>query len=63
MILAEQHGAGRWDDDDHRDLKEAGYADVVDVIDQEFNELIGNNELTAFGMQESNLPEAWHSTN
>ncbi|TDC50276.1 hypothetical protein E1212_15370 [Jiangella ureilytica] len=64
MVLAEQHGPGRYDDDYHRDLRAAGLAPVVDLLDQE-EHLRGSAApayWTTYGTGRSDLPEAWHST-
>ena len=64
MVLAEQHGPGRYDDDYHRDLRAAGLAPVVDLLDQEAH-LRGrapNSYWETFGAGRSDLPEQWHST-
>lgn len=64
MTLAEQHGPGRWEDDYHRELREAGLAPVADLTDQE--EWARASAPAAywrdFGAGRSDLPEEWHST-
>lgn len=64
MELAEQNGAGRWDDDYHRELRAAGLAPVVDLIDQEaeYRRLAPDEYWQTFGARPSDLPEQWHST-
>ncbi len=64
MILSEQDGDGRFDDDYHRYLKARGLVDAVDVIDQrrEYRELASAEYWASFGAQESDLPEEHHST-
>jgi arylsulfatase A-like enzyme len=64
MILAEQHGPGRYDDDYHRDLRAAGLADVVDLTDQELTVRPDAPPAywDSFGTGTSNLPDEWHST-
>lgn len=64
MVLAEQHGEGRLEDDYHRDLREAGLADVIDLMDQrpEFRQRAPREYWDNFGALVSDLPEEWHST-
>jgi arylsulfatase A-like enzyme len=64
MVLAEQHGPGRYDDDYHRELREAGLAPVVDLVDQEehLRPLAPDTYWRSFGAARSDLPEEWHST-
>ena len=64
MLLAEQHGPGRWDDDYHRHLQAAGLADHLDLMDQvlEFRKGAPPQYRDCFGAAESDLPEAHHST-
>ena len=64
MILAEQDGEGRWDDDYHRYLRERGLVDVVDLVDQrrEYRERARPAYWETFGALPSNLPEEAHST-
>jgi arylsulfatase A-like enzyme len=64
MELAEQNGSGRWDDDYHRELRLAGLAPVVDLLDQEaeFRQHAPQDYWQTFGARRSDLPEEWHST-
>lgn len=64
MVLAEQHGQGRLEDDYHRELREAGLVDAVDLMDQrpEFRQRAPKEYWDNFGALVSDLPEAWHST-
>lgn len=64
MTLAEQHGPGRYDDDYHRELREAGLAPVADLLDQEehLRPLAPDSYWSSFGTGRSDLPEEWHST-
>lgn len=64
MILAEQHGVGRYQDDYHRELRAAGLAPIADLVDQEagFRELAPASYWKSFGTGRSDLPERWHST-
>jgi arylsulfatase A-like enzyme len=64
MVLAEQHGPGRYDDDYHRELAAAGLAPVTDLIDQEhgFRARAPQSYWDSYGTGRSNLPEQWHST-
>ncbi len=64
LELSEQDGDGRLDDDYHRDLKEQGLVDLIDLYDQraEFRAGAPEDYWRTFGAQTSDLPEAWHST-
>lgn len=64
MDLAEQNGAGRWDDDYHRELRAAGLAPVVDLLDQEseYRGQAPEQYWQTFGARPSDLPDEWHST-
>ncbi len=64
MILAEQHGDGRLEDDYHRELREAGLVDAIDLMDQrpEFRKRAPKEYWENFGALVSDLPEEWHST-
>lgn len=64
MILAEQHGPGRYDDDYHRWLYEEGLYDRIDLMDQVkvFREKAEEEYWEKVGAMESNLDEAHHST-
>ena len=64
MLLAEQDGPGRWDDDYHRELKDLGLVDRIDLEDQrsEYRRLAGPAYWETFGARPSDLPEAHHST-
>ncbi len=64
MILAEQDGPGRFDDDYHRWLREEGLIDAIDLMDQrqEFRRLAPPVYWETFGALRSNLDEAHHST-
>ncbi|MFA7160550.1 MAG: sulfatase-like hydrolase/transferase, partial [Kiritimatiellia bacterium] len=64
MLLAEQCGAGRYDDDYHRWLKAEGLCDRLDLIDQipEFREQAPAEYWSAYGALRSDLDEAHHST-
>ena len=64
LELAEQNGAGRYEDDYHRDLMARGLVDANDLIDQEreFRSRAPREYWQTFGAQTSNLPEEWHST-
>jgi arylsulfatase A-like enzyme len=64
MLLAEQHGAGRLDDDYHRYLREHDLIDEIDLIDQE-REYRGRAPQTytdSLGAMVSNLDEEHHVT-
>ena len=64
MQLAEQDGAGRYDDDYHRYLRERDLLDAVDIMDQrgEFRGQAPARYWENFGAIPSDLPEAHHST-
>ena len=64
MVLAEQDGPGRMDDDYHRQLRANGLMDADDVIDQrsEFRRRAPKSYWDTCGAKTSDLPEAWHST-
>ena len=64
MILAEQDGPGRWDDDYHRYLMRLGLVDRNDLEDQraEYRRRAPQEYWDTMGAMVSNLPEAQHST-
>ena len=64
MLLAEQNGPGRWDDDYHRDLRKLGLVDRNDLEDQnrEYRDEARPEYWETFGALPSNLPAAQHST-
>lgn len=64
MILAEQNGPGRWDDDYHRELQSAGLVNASDLEDQEkeFRDSARAAYWETFGALPSNLPLHWQST-
>ncbi|WP_063784292.1 sulfatase [Streptomyces sp. SBT349] len=64
MLLAEQHGPGRYDDDYHRDLRAAGITPVLDLLDQEehLRPAAPDSYWESYGTARSDLPEEWHST-
>ncbi|MBI2424887.1 MAG: sulfatase-like hydrolase/transferase [Candidatus Hydrogenedentes bacterium] len=64
MVLAEQNGPGRWDDDYHRELRAAGLVNASDLEDQEsrFRKEARPEYWKTFGALPSNLPEEFHST-
>ncbi|MBN1349505.1 sulfatase-like hydrolase/transferase [candidate division KSB1 bacterium] len=64
MFLAEQCGAGRYDDDYHRWLQSEGLCDRIDLIDQEaeFRKDAPPEYWQTFGAMPSNLDESHHST-
>ena len=64
MYLAEQCGAGRYDDDYHRWLKAEGLCDRVDLIDQEaeFRKAAPKEYWDNYGALRSDLDEKHHST-
>ena len=64
MLLAEQDGPGRWDDDYHRYLMRLGLVDRNDLEDQraEYRSHAPREYWDTMGALVSNLPEAHHST-
>lgn len=64
MILAEQDGDGRFEDDYHLYLKDRNLLDENDIQDQrqEYREKAGQSYWDTFGAIKSNLPERHHST-
>ncbi|MCK9862158.1 sulfatase-like hydrolase/transferase [Paenibacillus sp. ATY16] len=64
MILAEQNGDGRYEDDYHRYLMEQGLLDRLDLMDQvkEYREKAPPSYWDTFGTEASNLSEEHHST-
>lgn len=64
MVLAEQDGDGRFEDDYHWYLKEKGKMDENDIIDQrqEYRKMAGKEYWDTCGAITSNLPERDHST-
>ena len=65
MILAEQDGPGRWDDDYHRDLMNNNLVDKIDLEDQrkEYRKNAPEQYWNSFGTASTNLPEKFYSTN
>ena len=65
LVLAEQDGPGRWDDDYHRYLMHHGLVDRNDLEDQlvdEYRPHAPKEYWDTFGALVSNLPEEHHST-
>ena len=64
MLLAEQHGVGRLDDDYHRYLRDHDLCDEIDLIDQELEYRTRAPQVyeDTLGAMVSNLPEAHHVT-
>jgi len=65
MVLAEQNGPGRWDDDYHRYLMRHGLVDRNDLEDQlvrEYRRFAPKEYWDTCGALVSNLPEEHHST-
>ncbi|MGL4346354.1 MAG: sulfatase-like hydrolase/transferase [Cellulosilyticaceae bacterium] len=64
MILSEQDGDGRFEDDYHTYLKERGLVDANDLIDQrsEYRAKADDTYWDTYGAMTSNLPEEHHST-
>ena len=57
MVLCEQDGLGRWDDDYHKELMSSGKIDLLDLMDQrsEFREKADDSYWSSFGTEENNL--------
>lgn len=64
LLLAEQDGPGRWDDDYHRYLMRHGLVDHNDIEDQlgEYRKYAPKKYWNTCGAQVSNLPEEHDST-
>jgi arylsulfatase len=64
MMLSEQDGEGRWDDDYHRELMKLGLVDRNDLEDQRREHRNHARQVywDTFGAMVSNLPEAHHTT-
>ena len=64
MMLAEQHGPGRYDDDYHEYLKKHDLCDTNDIFDQveECRQSASKEYWKTYGAQISNLDEKHHST-
>jgi arylsulfatase A-like enzyme len=64
MVLAEQNGPGRYEDDYHRYLREEGLCDAVDLVDQEreYRSRAAGRYWDTFGSLVSDLDEAHHSS-
>lgn len=64
LMLAEQDGPGRWDDDYHRYLMRLGLFDRNDLEDQlaEYRKTVPQEYWDKMGAMVSNLPEAHYST-
>ncbi|MCC6144385.1 MAG: sulfatase-like hydrolase/transferase [Candidatus Hydrogenedentes bacterium] len=64
LVLAEQDGPGRWEDDYHRALMAEGLVDRNDLEDQrkEYRDQAPEAYWESFGALPSNLPEEFHST-
>jgi len=65
LMLAEQDGPGRWDDDYHRYLMRHGLVDRNDLEDQlvnEYRKSARKEYWDTCGALVSNLPEEYHST-
>ncbi|CAG7613834.1 sulfatase [Paenibacillus allorhizosphaerae] len=64
MLLAEQNGDGRYEDDYHRYLREHELMDRIDLMDQvtEYRAKAPQQYWDTYGAMASDLPEAHHST-
>jgi arylsulfatase A-like enzyme len=64
MILSEQDGPGRYDDDYHKFLKDNDMADYIDMQDQifEYRTKAPKKYYETFGIDPTNLDEEYYST-
>jgi arylsulfatase len=64
MVLAEQDGDGRWDDDYHRELMANDLVDINDLEDQrrEYREKARPEYWETWGAMPTNLPREFHTT-
>lgn len=64
MVLCEQDGDGRYEDDYHRALVQAETIDAIDLYDQrrEYRQFAPQEYWDTFGALPSDMPEEWHST-
>jgi arylsulfatase len=64
MVLAEQAGIGKFDDDYHKWLRRNGQFDVLDCLDQtmEVRDRASATYWESLGTEVSSLPEEYHST-
>lgn len=64
MILSEQDGPGRYDDDYHKFLKDNDIADLIDMQDQifEYRTKAPKKYFETFGVDQTNLDEEYYST-
>lgn len=64
MVLSEQNGEGRFEDDYHTYLMENGLVDAIDLTDQvdSYREVASKKYYDHFGAFESDLPVEHHST-
>ncbi|NMB11461.1 MAG: sulfatase-like hydrolase/transferase, partial [Firmicutes bacterium] len=64
LVLAEQNGPGRYEDDYHRYLKRKGLVDAIDLMDQveEYRADAPAHYWESFGALESNLSDEDYST-
>jgi len=64
LVLAEQAGQGRYDDDYHRWLRDEDLYDKIDLMDQvgEYRKEASQHYWDTVGAMESDLDEAHHST-
>jgi arylsulfatase A-like enzyme len=65
LILAEQDGPGRWDDDYHRELMANDLADKIDLEDQrrEYRKNAPDEYWASFGTESTELPDEYYHTN
>lgn len=65
LILAEQDGPGRWDDDYHRDLMANNLADKIDLEDQRREHRVNAPEdyWASFGTKPTDLPDDYYVSN
>jgi arylsulfatase A-like enzyme len=65
LVLAEQDGPGRWDDDYHRELMANNLADKIDLEDQrrEYRQNAPEEYWASFGTESTELPDEYYHTN
>lgn len=65
LMLVEQDGPGRWDDDYHRDLMQHNLVDKIDLEDQrgEYRKEAPEEYWKSFGTKVTGLPDEFYSTN
>lgn len=63
LVLSEQHGPGRWDDDYHRYLMHKGLVDRIDLVgERDLGKFVKPAYIETCGALISNLSEKYYST-